>query len=90
MELINPINSSQMIKYIDDILAKNPNKFKIFLDMVDEVNDGAQGYYETIAVPMYLNLIKNRLKNDYYLTKSALSYDFKLIETNSTKSAKTR
>lgn len=53
------------------------------MDMVDEVKDGAIDYHNIIPAPMYLNLIKSRLKNNYYLTRSSLNYDIELILKNS-------
>jgi hypothetical protein len=70
---------------IDEIYNKNMKKYKLFLEKVDEEKDGALEYYNIIPVPMYLNLIKNRLNNGFYTNFNSIEFDIKLIEINSLK-----
>ena len=71
-----------LLETIKSLIEKN-QQLSVFLDIVTE--DIAEGYYEEIAVPMYLNLIKERLENKYYLTEDSIKFDIKLLYENAIK-----
>lgn len=70
-----------ILNHIEHVVKNNP-KFSLFMDMVDEVKDCAQDYYNIIPVPMFLNLIKNRLKNNFYSSLESIQFDLRQIEIN--------
>ncbi len=69
-------------KKIDEILIKGYNKYYIFLEMVNEKKDKAEDYYTLIVAPMYISLIKERLKNVYYNSIDSIRADINLLQLN--------
>ena len=74
---------NKLLSHLSSIMEKNKNDLSLFFNLVDETKDGALNYYNIVPVPMYLNLIKERLKNKYYLTQESFKFDVNLILSNS-------
>lgn len=70
---------------IKEIMQKKNNICRFFINKVDEIKDGAANYYNTIAVPCYLNLVLERLESFYYINFESIIFDINLIKENTLK-----
>lgn len=71
-----------LLDKIEEVYNKGSNKYSFFLQKVDEERDGAFDYYNIITIPMYMELIKERLRNNYYVSFASIEYDICLIKQN--------
>jgi hypothetical protein len=78
-------NQNLIYNYLNNLYIKHENKLNIFYNKVDEIKDSAFNYYNIIEVPMFLELIFERLKNNYYLNKESFLFDFNLLLNNAIK-----
>ena len=78
-------NQNLIYNYLNNLYIKHENKLNIFYFKVDEIKDSAYNYYNIIEVPMFLELIFERLKNNYYLNKESFLFDFNLLLNNAIK-----
>lgn len=69
-------------KQFSRIIENNTECVSVFLNCVDEIRDHADNYYNIVPVPMYLELIGERLQNYYYITIESLKFDIELILKN--------
>uniref|UniRef100_A0A3B0N6C3 Bromodomain protein, putative n=1 Tax=Theileria annulata TaxID=5874 RepID=A0A3B0N6C3_THEAN len=70
------------IKIINKIITsiEKENRYKPFMNRISETI--APNYYKVIQKPVWLSLIKLRVKNKYYTTISSLMTDILLLEIN--------
>jgi hypothetical protein len=64
---------------VNSVCEKN-KETKVFYKIVSE--DQAPNYYEEVPVPMYIELIINRLTNHYYITEESIKFDIQLLVNN--------
>ena len=65
---------------LDQVLKLDPLIREMFHDPVD--TNTYTDYLDMIEVPMYLSLIKKRLKNNYYTNKDSVVADMELVKEN--------
>jgi WD40 repeat protein len=67
---------------IEELYKKNEGKYVFFKKMVDEDLDKAEGYYNFIAAPMYLDLILERLNKNFYVSVESIENDLDVLQNN--------
>jgi hypothetical protein len=73
---------STLAKSIEAIYQRDKGGYDPFYKLVDEVKDNAPQYYNTVPVPMYLELIISRLNNCFYSNIDSIKFDISLISKN--------
>jgi hypothetical protein len=73
---------ANLAKSIISIYNNEKAYYEPFYKKVDEVIDNAPSYYSIVSVPMYIDLIVQRLQNGFYNNIESIKFDINLIVSN--------